>query len=236
MKVTVINGSPRKGNTYAATQIFKNEMSACGKVEFTEFFLPQDMPKFCVGCTSCFDNGENTCPNSEHTMPIFKSMLDADAIIITTPVYVMQAAGAVTTFLNHSGYLSLVHRPHREMFRKKAFVLSTTSAAGAKAAIKPIVTVLKNMGINRVYSSAVTMKASAWSSMNLKLKEKLESELKTSARRFYQDVASGKKHRPYMKTKLLFTVFRNAYKRAAHVDTLDVKHWIEKDLINKSPF
>jgi len=102
--------------------------------------------------------------------------------------------------------------------------------------MKPIISALKNWGINRVYSSGVTMRAATWDGVAPKLKGKLESELKTSARRFYQDIASGKKHRPYMKTKLLYTVFRNAYKKAAHADTLDVKHWVEKDLINKSPF
>jgi len=119
MKITIINGSSRKGNTYAVTQIFKNEMTACGEVKFTEFYLPQDMPMFCIGCASCFDKGEQTCPNAEYTMPIFESLLGADAVIITTPVYVMQAAGAVTAFLNHSGFLSLVHRPHRECSAKR---------------------------------------------------------------------------------------------------------------------
>lgn len=36
MKVCIINGSPRKGNTYKATSIFKEELKKNGDVEFKD--------------------------------------------------------------------------------------------------------------------------------------------------------------------------------------------------------
>ncbi|MDF1616917.1 NAD(P)H-dependent oxidoreductase [Petrocella sp. FN5] len=38
MKIVVIHGSPRKGNTYKATKQFKEEMEKQGEVEFVDFF------------------------------------------------------------------------------------------------------------------------------------------------------------------------------------------------------
>ena len=44
MQVCVIHGSPRKGNTHRATEIFKNELRQHGPVESAEFCLPRDNP------------------------------------------------------------------------------------------------------------------------------------------------------------------------------------------------
>jgi len=236
MKITIINGSPRKGNTYAATQIFKNEMATCGEVIFAEFFLPQDMPQFCIGCMSCFDKGENTCPHSEYTLAILESILGADAIIFTTPVYVVQTTGAVKAFLDHYGFLFIGHRPHLEMFGKKAFVISTTAAAGTKEAIKTIVTSLKFWGINRIYSLGFIMRAESWGTIKPKRKVKFESKLKKSARRFYKEVASGKKRRPYLFTRMMYTVCRIMIKGYDETTSLDKRYWMEKGLFGKSPF
>jgi multimeric flavodoxin WrbA len=79
MKITVIHGSPRKGNTYRAARIFLQALSKRGDVEVTEFFLPKDLPEFCRGCCSCVTRGEETCPHRQYTKPILDSMIQADA-------------------------------------------------------------------------------------------------------------------------------------------------------------
>ena len=63
MEVTVIHGSPRKGNTYEIAQKFMREMQTQGEVSFREFFLPQDMPEFCRGCFTCILRDEKLCPH-----------------------------------------------------------------------------------------------------------------------------------------------------------------------------
>ena len=109
MKVVVFNGSPRKGNTYAATQIIKSEMIACGDVRFIEHFLPNDLPEFCAGCFLCLSENECLCPHSKYTLPILENLLDADALIFTTPVYVLQTTGAVKAFFDHYSWMFIVH-------------------------------------------------------------------------------------------------------------------------------
>lgn len=65
MRICIIHGSPRKGNTFKATEILKKEMQNNGKVKFAEYFLPKDMPHFCCGCFTCFEKGEDRCPHAQ---------------------------------------------------------------------------------------------------------------------------------------------------------------------------
>jgi multimeric flavodoxin WrbA len=237
VKTVIINGSPRKGNTYAATQLFKDEMSNSGDVEFIEFFLPQDLPEFCKGCMGCLesDEKEKKCPDSRYTLPILEALVKADAIIFTTPVYVLQAAGAVKAFLDHFAFMFLVHRAYPEMFTKKAFVISTTAGAGTRASMKTIITSLKFWGVNRVYSYGVTMWGIDWQTMPPKRRQKAEKKLKKYARRFYKEVKSGKIHSAYLLMKFMFYFRRGMIKKEAE-GTADKKYWTEMNWFKENPF
>jgi len=234
MKIAVINGSPRKGNTYTATELFKNEMTLCGNVEFTEVFLPQDLPEFCKGCMQCLEKSEQSCPDSQYTLPILNTLLAADAIIFTTPVYVMQATGAVKAFLDHFAFIFIVHRARPELFSKKAFVISTTAGAGTKEAMKTIITNLKFWGVNRVYKMGFAMRAINWETVKPKRRAKFENKLKMSARRFYREVASGKKRSAYLFMRIMFLFRRGMLKKESN--SADKKYWEEQGWFKKSPF
>jgi len=241
MKVIVFHGSPRKGNTYAATKIFMNEMMVCGEIEFIEYFLPNDLPEFCRGCFLCLCESARLCPHSKYTLPILENLLDADALIFTTPVYVLQTTGAVKAFFDHFSWMFIVHRARPEMFKKKAFVLSTTAGAGTKAAMKTIITNFKFWGINKIYSAGFAMRAIDWETVNPKRREKFERKLKKSARRFFRETASGKKHSPYLLTRLMFYIRRGMLKKdmASQSDesaVADIRHWQEQGWFNKNPF
>jgi len=239
VKVVVINGSPRKGNTYAATQIFKNEMSARGNVEFAEFFLPQALPEFCSGCMLCLEKDEKSCPHSEYTLPILDEIIRADALIFTTPVYVLQTTGAVKAFLDHFAWMFIVHRARPEMFRKKAFVLSTTAGAGTRAAMKTIITNLKFWGVNRIYSFGFSLFESEIERMNSKRRAKVETKIKRRAKRFYREIALGKKRSAYLFMRFMFYVRRGMLKKDEKTfsnESADVKYWHEQNWSKKTPF
>jgi len=239
MKIVIINGSPRKGNTYAATQIFKNQMTECGKIEFTEFFLSQDLPEFCKGCMLCLEKNEQLCPHSEYTLPILDAIINADGIIFTTPVFALQATGAVKSFLDHYAWMFIVHRARPEMFAKKAFVLSTTAGAGTRSAMKTIVTNLKFWGVNRVYSFGFNLLESDIKRMNPKRREKVEVKIKRYAKRFYREIACGKKRSPYLTLRFMFYFRRGMLKKDDKTfsnESADIKYWHEQNWFNKNPF
>jgi len=235
LNTVIINGSPRKGNTYIATQIFKDEMTTCGDVTFTEFFLPQDLPEFCRGCFACLDKHEQKCPHSQYTLPILDEIVKADAIIFTTPVYALHETGAVKVFLDHYAFMFIVHRARPEMFSKKAFVISTTAGAGTRAAIKTIITNLKYWGVNKIRSLGITMWAIDFETMPRRRRAKYEGKLKKSARKFYREVASGKKHPPYLIQRFMIFFRRGMLKKETGI-TADRQYWEEQGWFKKNPF
>jgi len=236
LKIVLINGSPRKGNTYRAAKLFLDEMSKIGEIQCSEYFLPQDLPAFCIGCGSCFDKGEDKCPHAKYTMPILHSMLEAEALLFISPVYVWETTGAMKNFLDHFAHLFLVHRPREEMFSKKAFILSTSNGGLKKAAIKPIQTSLKLWGINRVYSQGFVlhqMSSHAWDAMKEKRKRKIGKMIRKSAKKFHRRV-SGKKRWPYLFTRVMFSISRRMIK-TQQGRSCDASYWAGKGWIQNNP-
>ncbi|MCL2544677.1 MAG: NAD(P)H-dependent oxidoreductase [Clostridia bacterium] len=237
MKIVLINGSPRKGNTYYAAKRFLNEMAKLGDITCIEHLLPRDMPEFCAGCGNCFDKGEDRCPHAKYTLPILDSMIEADALVLISPVFVWQTTAAMKNFLDHFAHLFMVHRPREEMFSKKAFVLSTAAGVLKNLAIKPIARNLKLWGINRVYSQGFNMRQmnqGTWDAMEKRHRKKLEETIKKNAKRFYRKV-NGKRHAPYVFTRVMVYVSRRMIK-AYEADRLcDASYWTEKGWMKSNP-
>jgi multimeric flavodoxin WrbA len=216
-------------------------MMACGEINFTEYFLPNDLPEFCRGCFLCLSESEQLCPHSQYTLPILENLIDADALVFTTPVYVLQTTGAVKAFFDHYSWMFIVHRAHPEMFSKKAFVLSTTAGAGTKTAMKTITTNLKLWGINKIYSSGFAMRAIDWKTVKPRRRKNFEKKLKKSAQRFFREIASGKKRPAYSLTWLMFYIRRGMLKKDVALQSdessvADIRHWQEQGWFNKNPF
>lgn len=236
MNIAVIHGSPRKGNTYEITQKFMQKMQTRGEVSFREFFLPQDMPEFCKGCFTCILRDEKLCPHAKYIQPILSAMIEADALIFTTPIYVLSTSGAMKAFLDHFGFMFFVHRARPEMFHKKAFIISTTAGAGTKSAMKVIASSLKYWGINRVYQRGFIMHHIKWDSMPLKKKDKFEKILLADASKFWEAVSSEKDLVPYVSTRFMFTMIKQFQKRAAN-DSADKQYWKQQGWFDGvSPF
>ena len=133
MKIVVINGQNHKGSTWNTAKILIDGIT-CEK-EVKEFFLPRDLNHFCLGCYTCLE-GREKCPFWEDKKPLEDAMLESDLLIFTTPNYCMMPSAPMKTFLDLFFTYWLVHRPHAEMFKKRAVVISTASGAGAGKAAK----------------------------------------------------------------------------------------------------
>lgn len=231
MKVAVFHGSPRKGNTYKATKIFMDEMAKIGDVEFLEFFLPQAVPEFCIGCQLCLGNPHEKCPHSQYVTPILNAILKADALVFATPHYgACMMPSAMKNLLDHLDFLTMVVAPRKEIFNKKAFIITTSS--GSAAAIKPIATYLKNGGINRVYSLGIKMYIDKWDKMSKPKQAKFEKRLQNAASKFYK----AKKHRPYFSTAFMCHIFKYVIKKHVGADSYPYEYWKEQGYFIKRPF
>ena len=136
MKITVINGTAKKGVTYHLKEIFLDEFR--GKAEITEFYLPKDGPGFCSGCTTCFRGGEKLCKDAGCVQKIEKALLEADLLVFTSPAYVFHTTGAMKALLDHLGYRWMPHRPAREFFGKRAVIITQCLGAGAASTARDI--------------------------------------------------------------------------------------------------
>lgn len=222
MKYCIVYGSPRKKNTWQAVQIVKERLQELGEVEFTEFFLPRDLPEFCRGCMACFIKGEQNCPHREYVAPIETALVEADGIILASPVYVMEMAAPMKNMLDHFGYIFMAHRPRAEMFSKAAAVISTTAGAGTGYAMAGIARSLTYWGVGRIHKCGITLFSEGLDSIKPKRRARLVRSLQKTAERLHRDASRG--ITSPLKTRGMFYVMRQAVFHMAD-NPLDHGYW-----------
>ena len=85
-KIVVITGSPRKnGNSFAMTDAFIKAAKAKGHT-VTRFDAALNKVGGCHACETCFKTGK-ACSFDDDFNAIAPSILEADAVVFTTPVY-----------------------------------------------------------------------------------------------------------------------------------------------------
>jgi multimeric flavodoxin WrbA len=228
MKITVIYGTQRKSksSTYNIAQQFIQQLSDADDV--TEFFLPKDMPNFCKGCWNCFTDFEK-CPDYDYLKPILDSMIEADLLIFTAPVYVFHVPGQVKAFLDHFGYQWMAHQPRKEMFHKQALLISTAAGAGVKSTLKDLKDSMTFWGVARTYTFGRNIAGSDWDTVSDKKKTKYPKEIDKLSQRIKEE---SKNVKPSLKVKFLFYVMRFMHKKF-HYNPADVQHWETQGWLGK---
>ncbi len=85
-KIVVITGSPRKnGNSFAMTDAFIQAAEAKGHT-VTRFDAAMKKVGGCHACETCFKTGK-ACSFDDDFNTIAPTILEADAVVFTTPVY-----------------------------------------------------------------------------------------------------------------------------------------------------
>ena len=85
-KIVVITGSPRKnGNSFAMTDAFIKAAEATGH-SVTRFDAALKNVGGCHACETCFSTGK-ACSFDDDFNTIAPAILEADAVVYTTPVY-----------------------------------------------------------------------------------------------------------------------------------------------------
>ena len=219
MKTVIIHGQSHKGSTCHIARSLSEKIGG----EVTEFFLPKDFGEFCVGCTNCFSKDETNCPHYERLEPITKAMLEADVIILASPVYVFHASGAMKAFLDHYGYMWMVHSPEGAMFTKQGVCITT--AAGAN---KDMADSLFFWGIARIYKLGFGIAAVDWNGVSDKTKKAVDKATTAIAKKI---VTRQGKVKPGLKTRAVFFAMhlmqRNGFNER------DVRHWKEQGWTGK---
>lgn len=194
----------------------------------TEFYLPKDCPNFCAGCTTCFTKDEALCKDASYISKIEKALLEADLIVFASPSYVMHATGAMKALLDHLGYRWMPHRPAKEMFSKRAVILTQCLGAGAKSAAKDIKDNLSWWGISDIkVFTAKLMSDIAWDKLDENKRESIYEDIKILAKKCNKEDYS-KPAKTRLLTKIRFSACRIIQKtvvRTTAPDSADSKYW-----------
>ncbi len=238
MKIAVINGTEIKGCTYSMKNMF---LKALGEDnEIAEFYLPKDCPVFCTGCKSCFLKDMSVCPHSKYIVPIWKSIVKSDLIVITSPTYVFHATGQLKALLDHLGKNWMVHSPQEELFSKQAVIITNAIGMGTKKVIKDIKDSLDFWGVARTYYVQQALYETDWENVKSDVKEKIQKQCDNISKK----ILKRKQVKPKLKVKVLFNACKFAQKminkqqkQNGNEETADYKYWKQKGWLDgKKPY
>lgn len=224
MKYLIINGSPRKGNTWKLVEAAQSSLSKSDHTaQFEEIHLAILNLPFCTGCSNCFRLGHEKCPHYEKISSVINAMEKADGIIFASSTFNLRETALLKNLFDH--FCFMLHRPH--FFKSKALVLTTTGGVGGRSAAKSIASILNGIGFNRCYIFSTA--SFSWNAYVPKSKT-LES-LSKMAVKFYNDVSSGKLHPPSAILLIPYNLFRGmslAYVKGSKYETKDGWHWTQE--------
>ena len=134
MKVIGFNGSPRKdGNTAALIGRVFQELEKEGiQTELAQ--LSAKKIHGCIACFKCFENKDGQCAvKDDSANEYIEKMVNADGIILGSPVYFIDATPEMKALIDRSGFVS---RANGGMYRNKVgAVVAAFRRSGAMHAV-----------------------------------------------------------------------------------------------------
>jgi len=235
-KVLAIIGSPRKGQTYKAVQLFERKLKEHGNIDFEYLMLRDYDLKTCTGCFNCLTRGEDFCPLIDHRDVIFEKMKTADGVIFATPNYALQVSAGLKNFFDRFAYI--FHRPC--LFNKTSIAIVTQGVYGGKDIVKYINSVAEFWGFRISKGALIT------GLMGPKLpaeQRKFEAQIASAADGFYKLMNSQKMASQSLKRLAIFRASRTSIKLVSDRSSADYNYyknqgWFDSDFyfrVNLNP-
>jgi multimeric flavodoxin WrbA len=117
MKVVAFNGSARKdGNTAILIgKVFSELESECIDTELIQ--LAGKTIRGCTACRKCYENKDHRCAvDNDIVNKCIEKMLEADGIILGSPVYFSDITTEMKALIDRAGYVA---RANSDMLRRK---------------------------------------------------------------------------------------------------------------------
>lgn len=160
-------------------------------------------------------------------------MIEADLLLFTSPNYCMMPSAQMKAFLDLFFTNWMSHKPLKEMFSKKAVVISSTAGGGAKRTTKHIANNLINWGIPDVTEYGIAVNAMNWETVPEKIKRKIDKATsKISAK-----ISCGQRVKVGIKTRFLFWLFSGMQKANWSASKAEKQYWLDNGwLQGKKPW
>lgn len=226
--VLAIVGSPRKGHTYRVAKLFEEELGKAGDIAFEYVLLKDVKLESCRGCGLCLEKGEDFCPlkSRDDFTGLFQKMMNADGIVMATPVYSLQVTALLKNLLDRMAFV--MHRPC--FFHKLYMPVVTQGVYGADGVIKYLDEAAKFFGFNTCPGLGLTV---ALKDPLPEETQKINSEVKAAAQRFSKMLANPKDPVPGFKDLLMFRIVRCIHAGSAGLQR-DHEYYREKGWFNSN--
>lgn len=156
---------------------------------------------------------------------IADAMEQANLLIFTTPTYCMECSAPMKTFIDLFFQYWLPHRPRRDMFTKKAVVISTAAGAGMRKAIVPIKRTLAYWGVPYRKGYGIAVSAASWEQVPEKKREKIEKDMTALSGK----VRKARVKKPSLFIRFLFLLMASSKKlsKEGDYDADEARYWRE---------
>ena len=141
MKITVLNGSPRKQNTAAMVDAFTEGAKAAGhEVEVLQ--VGKMKIGGCLGCEYCHGKGEGKCIQKDDMEKVMPAYMDCDMIVFASPIYYFDMTAQLSAAIQR---VYAIGKPTKAT--KAALLLSSASPNPFEGAIATYKTMIGYMGL-----------------------------------------------------------------------------------------
>jgi multimeric flavodoxin WrbA len=141
MKITVLNGSPRKQNTAAMVDAFAEGAKAAGhEVEVLQ--VGRMKINGCLACEYCHGKGEGKCVQKDDMEKVMPAYRDSDMIVFASPIYYFDVTAQLSAAIQR---VYAIGKPAKAT--RAALLLSSASPNPFEGAIATYKTMLGFMGL-----------------------------------------------------------------------------------------
>ena len=141
MKIAVFNGSPRKENTFALVEAFREGAESAGH-EVEVYHVGQMKIAGCLGCEYCHTKGEGSCIQKDDLEKILPAYREADMIVFASPVYYFTVTAQMEAAIQR---VYCIGKPLKA--KKAALLLSSASDGVYDAAVAQFKAYMSYAGI-----------------------------------------------------------------------------------------
>jgi multimeric flavodoxin WrbA len=224
MKILIINSSGRQnGNTERLLNVLKNQLLSIADkrkitLDISHVLLSKQDIQLCRGCRSCFDKGN--CPLKDDLTNIEELLLDCDAVILASPVYLEDVNGIMKNFLDRLAFYS--HRP--AFYGKCAIAISTSGLGSSNHTLNTFKNALTVWGFHVLRRIKFRMGAYM---KDDSIEKKYSSKICYIATSLIDSIQNGKAQKPTFFSLIAFNVQQKYYRFCDRAGTIDRRYWEE---------
>ena len=226
--VSIVSSYIKNGNTNNIVKLIEDQIEKIAEkldlpLKIERILLGDYGIQFCHGCRVCFDKGEEKCPLKDNLLTIRDKLLDADGIIIASPVYVEDINGIMKNWIDRMAFNN--HRPGYA--GKTAFLITTSGIGSSNHSIKTMKRALNAWGFYILGQSK--FRTGSLMSIN-NMKELYNHKIVKIANKLIEALVKNRPVNPTFYSLLSFKVQQKYWQKATSKNnSIDYKYWIEKE-------